>query len=97
MADIVSFSEEKEKVKTKIKTKSKKKKEDSGESELDMTLINIVHELHIIRDHSKGALLPILTYVEGYRVGLEKSLRTVPLYSVLKKALEEYNNDRPKI
>ena len=96
MADIVSFSEEKKKVKSKSKTKSKKK-DDSGGSDLDMTLINIVHELHIIRDHSKGALIPILAYVEGYRVGLEKSLRIEPLYSVLKKALEEYNNERPEI
>lgn len=90
MADIVSFSEEKE----KVKSKSKK---DSGGDDFDMTLVNIVHELHIIREHSKGALPPILSYVEGYRLGLEKSLRTVPLYSVLKKALEEYQNGRSEI
>lgn len=94
MADIVSFSDEKKKAESKPKTK---KKDDSGGSDLDMTLLNIVHELHIIRDHSKGALIPILAYVEGYRTGLEKSLRTEPLYSVLKKALEEYRNSRPEI
>ena len=85
MADIVTFSKAKEKVKSK-------KSNDSGGNDLDMTLINIVRELHVIRDHSKGALIPILSYVEGYRVGLEKSLRIEPMYSVIKKALEECQN-----
>ncbi len=85
MADIVSFNEKKEKVKSE-------KKNDS-----DVALSNIIDELHIIRDHSKGALIPILSYVEGYRVGLEKSSRTEPLYSVLKKALEDYRNDNSEI
>ena len=76
MADIVSFSKKKEKV------KSKKERDPRG-NDFDMTLMDIVHELHIIHDHSEGSLIPILAFVEGYRVGLEKSLRTEPLYSVL--------------
>ncbi|WP_022666581.1 hypothetical protein [Desulfospira joergensenii] len=90
MADIVSFSKEKEKVKSK-------KEDDSGGSDFDTTLQNIIHELHFIQDHSKGALIPILSYVEGYRVGLEKSSRRESLYSAFKKALEDYRDENPEI
>ncbi len=87
MTDIVSFSKAKEKLKSK-------KNDESGGNDFDMTLVNIVYELRIIRDHSKGALSSILSYVKGYRVGLEKSLKIDPLYSVFKKALEDFKDEK---